>query len=109
MFKQEAKLDLQTHLFLADTISPIIHKWVKYKTEKYSHKTGLMILTIVEKAIERKFNKSEELVIVITKARKCKKRIRNEIFLKILSKLDDDFLRLGNEVVEEYGFLYFSY
>lgn len=108
MFKQEAKLDLQTHLFLADTISYPIHNLVIGK-KKYNHQVAVKILDIVEEKMNGKFDKNEDLVRVIIKARKCKKRIRNSILLKIISKLDDDFLRLGDEVFEKYGYLYYSY
>lgn len=101
----KARLDLQTHLHLADMISYTIRKIVLYKG-KYEHHIIIRMLDLIESKIKDKFYKDDELVIYLKKARRSKTRVRNFVLIKILGTLDTDYCRLGNEVVEKYRYIY---
>lgn len=102
----KAKLDLETHLYLADMISYTIKKIVLFKG-KYEHHIITSILDLIESKITGKFYKDDELVIYLKKARRSKKRVRNFVLIKIVGSLDTDYCRLGNEVVEKYRYIYY--
>lgn len=96
------RLDLETHLYLADMISYFTIK-LYFREIKYKHSQAHQMLNIVEKSICDKY---EEISKLIKKARKCKKRIRTSDLVRIFSLLDDDYCRVDDSTFDKYGFIY---
>lgn len=105
MKRSSPKLNLKTHLALAEKIRPVIYDLI-YK--KYDHEVALKVVNYVYNIAKDKFDKDDILIQLILKMKKCKKRIRNDSLSKLLSYLDDDYCAVDDETFKKYGYIYYN-